>query len=481
MPITTDVRLLKIRRTKIVATLGPASSHPSLIRALIEAGVNVFRLNMSHGDHDFHRHCLEQIRNVTHILGTSVAIMADLCGPKIRAGKFAGGNAKLLTGDEVVITPRATSGNARLIPSQYQELADDVATGDRILLDDGNLELGVKEVQDNDVVCIVNHGGILKDHAGINLPGVEISAPSLTTKDETDAQFAVGLGVDYLALSFVRQAADIDALRGVLREERGHTPIVAKIEKPEALKDINAILNNADGIMVARGDLGIELEPEQVPVVQHQLINMARAKCKPVIVATQMLESMIESARPTRAEVSDVANAVSTGADAIMLSGETAVGEFPLEAVRMMGRIARHTESQMWLEGHDDLLNRKGAEVPIWLAVADAVSRLSHDLRAHAVIVQSRSGASVNAMSAARPHAPIIAVTGSAEVCRRLNLLWSVIPVQVGKEQREDPIQLARDLASERGLAGFGETVLLVQGFHGVPKLNTPSLTVVSI
>lgn len=481
MPITTEVNLLKIRRTKIIATLGPASADPDTIRALLEAGVNVLRLNMSHGDHDFHRNCLQQVRDISRSLDRNAAVMADLCGPKIRIGKLTDGSAQLCSGEQTTLSSDVAPGNAQRIPSQYQNLASDVTPGDRILLGDGSVELSVQEIVDGQVHCQIQHGGVIKDHAGMYLAGVKISAPTLSEKDRQDAQFAVAIGVDYLALSFVRQAADIEALRSAIETQGKNIEIIAKIEKPEALQHINSILGTADGIMVARGDLGIELDPEQVPVAQQQLIDRARRKCKPVIVATQMLESMIESPKPTRAEVSDVANAVYAGADAVMLSGETAIGAFPVATVQMMARIAGHIESEMWQRGHGDLLSGDDPEVPIWLAVADTVSKLSRSLRARAVIVHSRSGASVKAMSAARPHAPIIAVSNDPEVCRRMHLLWGVIPIQCEESRTREPVPLARQLARERGLAEPGQPVLLVQGFHQLPRHNTPSLTVVSV
>ena len=481
MTISTKVNLLKTRRTKIVATLGPSSASAVVIQSMIESGVDVFRLNMSHGDHDFHRQCLQQIRSIADNLGSEVAIMADLCGPKIRVGKFTNGSIRLQTGGHIGLTVRKVLGDADWIHSQYPALCRDAMVGDRILLGDGHLELRVEKITGEDIRCLVKHGGTLKDHAGMHLPGTVISVPAVSEKDERDARFALAMRVDYLALSFVRQAADIEALRDIVRTCGKDVAIIAKIEKPDALQHVNSILGSADGIMVARGDLGIELDPEQVPVVQHQLIRLAREKCKPVIIATQMLESMIENAKPTRAEVSDVAGAVYAGADAVMLSGETAIGKFPVETVQIMSRIAQHIESDIWLEGHSSLVQKDDSAVPISLAVADTVTNLTRTLRAHAVIVHSRSGASVNAMSSARPHAPIIAISNCLMVCRRMNMLWGVIPVLIDEEQEEDTIQFARNLATQRGLAKTGDTVLLVQGFHQLIQMNVPSLTVISI
>ncbi|MCK5668733.1 MAG: pyruvate kinase, partial [Gammaproteobacteria bacterium] len=291
MGIVTDIKLLKNRRTKILATLGPASDSAEVIRKLIEAGVNVFRLNMSHGEHASHENTYKLVRSIADELGKPIAVLADLCGPKIRTGRFKDGQITLVNGEAVTVTTRDVEGEPGLIPSQYEALAEDVKPGDRILLNDGNLELKVDAIDGTEISCTIVYGGILKNNKGINLPGVNVSAPSLTDKDRDDAQFALGLGVDFMALSFVRCAADINDLKLIVSDAGANTNIIAKIEKPEALEDINGILDAADGIMVARGDLGVELKPEQVPVAQSQLINKARQKFKPVIVATQMLES----------------------------------------------------------------------------------------------------------------------------------------------------------------------------------------------
>jgi pyruvate kinase len=286
MGIVTNIKLLKNRRTKILATLGPASDSAEVIKQLIEAGANVFRLNMSHGEHSSHENTYNLVRSIADELGKPIAILADLCGPKIRTGRFKDGQIILVNGDPVTVTTRDVEGEPGLIPSQYKALADDVKTGNRILLNDGNLELKVESVDGSEISCTVVYGGVLKNNKGINLPGVNVSAPSLTDKDREDAQFALGLGVDFMALSFVRCAEDINDLKAIVSAAGAKTNIIAKIEKPEALDDIDGILDAADGIMVARGDLGVELKPEQVPVAQSQLIDRARQKFKPVIVAT---------------------------------------------------------------------------------------------------------------------------------------------------------------------------------------------------
>jgi pyruvate kinase len=483
MSIITEVDLLKKRRTKIIATIGPASQSPATIKRLIEAGANVFRLNMSHGDHATHSEVYRHIREVSLELNQPIAILADLCGPKIRTGKFEDGQIELTAGDKVTVTTRDVLGSATLIPSQYESLAEDVVVGNRILLSDGELEFEVEAIEASEISCRVVYGGILKNHKGINLPGVNVSAPSLTSKDREDAHFALELGVDFLALSFVRCAEDIHELKALINECGKDVHVIAKIEKPEALREASNILDAADGIMVARGDLGVELLPEQVPVAQSQLIDLARSNFKPVIVATQMLESMISNARPTRAEVTDIAHAVTLGTDAVMLSAETAAGAFPVESVKMMDRIARQTESYLWKSGSygDNHKSINSSSNTMWDIIAGATSHMSKHLNAHAVLVISQSGMSAATMSSARPAAPILAITSRPEVCRKIALLWGVIPVLDEETGSVNPNELARRVALGEGLAEAGEYVLLVRGFHSDPDLNTPTITTITI
>jgi pyruvate kinase len=479
MSIMTHINLLKNRRTKILATLGPASCSPESIRKLILTGVNVFRLNMSHGDHDFHSTAYGNIRKIASELDLPIGILADLCGPKIRAGKFKNGEITLISGQKITVTTRDIEGDDNIIPSQYTALAGDVKPGNRILLNDGLLELKVETIDGTEIECTVVHGGVLKNHKGINLPGVNVSAPSLTDKDKKDAHFALGLGVDFLALSFVRKADDIHGLRKIISEQNGNCSIVAKIEKPEALEDIEQILEATDAIMVARGDLGVELNPEEVPVAQSQLIEKARNRFKPVIVATQMLESMIESARPTRAEVTDIAYAVTLGADAVMLSAETASGKFPIESVQMMDRIAKQTESHLWNNGVYGAPPVKNPKPPlsIWDVMANATAHMSRNIMAHAVVVISNSGMSASTMSSARPAAPIVAITNHQDIFRKMALLWGVLPVYSVDAGKTNPNEIARNAARDLDLVNPGEYIILVRGFHATPELNTPSIT----
>jgi pyruvate kinase len=495
VPVDTAVQRLKRRRTKIVATLGPASADAETLRALIRAGVDVFRLNFSHGSHDEHRETFTRVRELAAAEDRPVGVLADLCGPKIRAGRFAGGGIDLARGERVTVTVRDVEGGPGLIPSRYERLAGDLKAGDRILLDDGLIELKVESVAGTEIACSVVEGGRLKDRKGMNLPGVAVSAPSLTEQDRADAAFALGLGVDFIALSFVRRASDVLDLRALVEERGGGSPgIIAKIEKPEALEDIEAILQVSDGIMVARGDLGVELPPEQVPIVQSQLVDVARRAGRPVIVATQMLESMVKNARPTRAEVSDVSTAVMSGADAVMLSAETASGDHPVRAVEMMDRVARHAEGYLWGRGGFGSLvpvTEAAAPLPddpvavarirLEDAVGNATSQLSRDLMVRAIVVFTRSGWSAGMVAAARPQAPVIAVSPEPATRRRINLLWGVVPMN---GDLSDPAALheeARRVARSSGLAREGEHILRVWGFHHEPQLNVPTLSVLRV
>ncbi|MCP5151050.1 MAG: pyruvate kinase [Ectothiorhodospiraceae bacterium] len=482
MPIDLDTSPLRNRRTRIVATLGPASDDETSIAALVEAGVDVFRLNMSHGDHASHGATLARIREAAARADRVVGVLADLAGPKIRVGRFRDGGIELVEGEAVRVTTRDVEGEPGLIPSQYPELARDVRSGDRMLLADGAMELVVLDSDGVEARCEVRRGGFLTDRKGINLPGVDVSAPSLGPKDRADARFMLERGIDYLGLSFVRSAADVVSLRALVAECASHAGIIAKVERAEALHHADAVVSESDAVMVARGDLGVELPAERVPTIQHQLIDLARRHNRPVIVATQMLESMIESERPTRAEVSDVAHAVMAGADAVMLSGETASGEHPVEAARTMDRIAREAERYLWSTGAFGRLERLRGEPPIPFgdAVARSMAQLSRDLKVRAVVAVSRSGMSAVTLSAARPAAPLVAVSPDIAACRRMALMWGVIPIPCEEEALGDPVTLARRLVHERGLATPGEFFLLVRGFHADPYRNAPTITLLT-
>ena len=484
MPIHVNIPHLSSRKTKIIATLGPASNTHEVISDLIKAGVDVFRLNMSHGEHESHQKLYRIIRQSAETLHQHITIIADLCGPKIRTGKFKNGSIIIEKGNQVVVTTRDILGDDNLIPCQYQALADDVTAGDRILFDDGKLELKVIKKEAQDITCEVIHGGELKNNKGINLPGVNVSCPSLTDKDRADALFALDLGVDYLALSFVRKAEDITDLRQLIFSNGYDTHIIAKIEKPEALINSHEIISASDAIMVARGDLGVELNPEDVPIAQHQLIKSARALNRPVIVATQMLESMIENSRPTRAEVTDVSNAVYSSTDAVMLSGETASGNFPVEAVDMMSRVIDQTEAYMREQDVFGQMVRRYNEqkpLPFGVAVADATAQLCFDLNAKAIVSITSGGMSVATLSSARPTAPLIAISANKWVCQRMNLYWGVIPVYAEDAGHAHPNKLARHHAIEAGLANEGDNVIVVRGFHQDDQLSSPTITMMTL
>jgi pyruvate kinase len=484
MRINTDFKLLIYRRTKIVATLGPSSNDSRTIERLITAGVNVFRLNMSHGTHDEHGATYQRIRTTAGKLEKPIAVLADLCGPKIRVGTFHNGSIELVTGNFVTVTSRDVIGRPGLIPSQYLALADDVALENRILLDDGNIELVVQSIDETEIACKVVSGGMLSDHKGMNLPGINISSPSLTENDRVDAHFALQLGVDFLALSFVRRGSDVEELRALISTTNSQVAIVAKIEKPEALDNIDEIIAAADAIMVARGDLGVELPPQVVPNAQNQLIDLARANRKPVIVATQMLESMIDHPRPTRAEVSDVAHAVRSGADAVMLSAETASGNYPLETVKMMDDIARQTEAYLWRQGAFASLTRNHKATrpfPIEDALSESMAQLSRDLLARAIMIISIQGRSLAVMSSSRPAAPMIGICPDYKSSCIASLLWGVIPVTADLAEIDNPNLLAKRIVTELGLTVEGQTILVVRGFSSDSKQNTPSVTIVTI
>ncbi|MGA7614568.1 MAG: pyruvate kinase [Thermoanaerobaculia bacterium] len=484
MPVELTRQGLKKRRTKIVATIGPASCDPGVVERLILAGADVFRLNMSHGDHDSHTLAYRIVREAAERLRRPIAVFADLCGPKIRCGTFKEGSIELASGSRVVVTTRDVPGDQGLIPSQYEPLARDVSPGNHILLDDGNLELVVASIEGTEIACDVIQGGTLKNRKGMNLPDVAVSAASFTPKDRDDAEFAIALGVDLLALSFVRRRSDVDELRELVNASGRAVPIISKIEKPEALREIDAITDASDALMVARGDLGVELPAETVPIVQGQLIDLAREKARPVIVATQMLESMVTNARPTRAEVSDVSTAVMHGADAVMLSAETASGAFPVKAVETMDRVARETEGWLWREGAFGTIGDHApahAPIPLRDAIARATAQLSRDLLVRAIFVITQGGTSARMVSAARPAAPVLAVSASPAACRVMNLLWGVVPVLVSENDLDQPHELARRLVAEHELASDGDAVLRVSGFHPLPERSIPTISVLTV
>ena len=409
------------RRAKIVCTLGPAVNTPGGITALVEAGMDVARLNFSHGSHADHEQAYRMVREASDRTGHAVATLADLQGPKIRLGTFADGPVHWATGSRVCITVEDVEGTASRVSTTYKGLASDVRVGDRLLVDDGKLALSVVAVEGPDVFCVVVEGGEVSNNKGLSLPGVAVSVPALSEKDEEDLRFALHLSVDFVALSFVRRPEDAELVREIMRQEDIEVPVIAKLEKPEAVEQLEAIVEAFDGIMVARGDLGVELPLEQVPLVQKRAIQAARERNKPVIVATQMLESMITNSRPTRAEASDVANAVLDGTDAVMLSGETSVGKHPIGVVRTMERIICAVEVDLARvppvvrRSH----SRSGAIVRAAKDVAEAL-----DVKALAAFTQS--GNTARRLAALHPRQPLLAFTVDARVRSQLALSWGV-------------------------------------------------------
>jgi pyruvate kinase len=417
------------RKIKIIATLGPASSSTSMIEHLMNAGVDLFRLNFSHGSNEEKKGIIREVRNLAKNHDRAIGILADLQGPKIRTGRMENGLLTLAKGDSLDITTEEMLGSKGMISTIYRELPHDVKPGSRILLDDGMIELKVIEVKGNIVHCSVIEGGILKDLKGINLPGVEVSSPSLTRKDRRDLEFCLDLDVDYIALSFVRKSSDVDELKRIIYDRDQQIPVIAKIEKPEALRNFKPILKAADGIMVARGDLGVEINAERVPLIQKKIIHACNAAGKPVITATQMLESMISHARPTRAETSDVANAILDGTDAVMLSGETASGRYPLEAVKTIVNVARDIEKagRQRMPATQGMHSNNIAE-----AVAEAACHAATTLKAKAIVVFTQSGSTATLIAKYRPQLPIIAFTPFPEIRQRLALYWGVRTWLVG-------------------------------------------------
>jgi pyruvate kinase len=453
-----------MRRTKIVATVGPASRDPMVLARMIEAGANVVRLNFSHGDHAGHLAVMRTVREIAERTSRPLALLQDLSGPKIRTGRVRGEGVELKDGDKLAITTdESVEGTSEVISTTYDPLPHDVKRGDRILLDDGNLELRVVGVEDGRVLTEVVHGGRLKSHKGMNLPGVKLSTPALTEKDRRDLAFGVAEGVDYVALSFVRQAKDVEETKALVRSLGGSMPVIAKIEKREAIDDLPRILEAADGVMVARGDLGVELSTEEVPTLQKRIIEMANGAGKVVITATQMLESMIENPRPTRAEASDVANAILDGTDAIMLSAETASGRFPVEAVETMSRIASYTEEHYGFRSPTRV--RGGASSMVARSLARVASTVAEELGCRLILAFTESGATARLVSSFRPRATIAGLTYNDETFRRLALWWGVVPVKSTYAQTTDQMVLGGEaLLKERGMVRSGDTIVMLGG-----------------
>jgi pyruvate kinase len=453
---------MAFRHSKIVCTIGPACRSPRLLERLLRAGMDVARLNFSHGTHDEHAHTIVQLRATSRELKKTIAILADLQGPKIRTGALAGGGpVLLLTGHKFVITTARVLGDSTRVSTTFRPLPREVHRGDRILLSDGLIELRVERVRGGEVICEVVNGGALGEHKGINLPGVELRVPAVTQKDREDLAFALKQGADYIAVSFVRRPEDVLVAKSLIRRWGKDTPVIAKLEKPEAIENLDGILRVADGVMVARGDLGVEMSPERVPVVQKTIIARAREFRRPVITATQMLESMTENPRPTRAEASDVANAIFDGSDAVMLSAETASGKYPVEAVSMMARIIEEAETSI------TEFPRPAPQEQLKVAetVAELVCHASRELHLKLIAVFTHSGFTARLVSRYRPLVPIIAFSPEAETRRRMALIWGVMPKDIEDTRKIDNLAAVSEkhLLKER-LVRKGDVIGIVAG-----------------
>lgn len=467
------------KQTKIVATIGPASQDRATLREMIRAGLNVVRLNFSHGDHDGHAAVIKRVRELSRELDVPVAILGDLRGPRIRVGEIEGGTINLSPGQRLVLTPESTLGNTQRVSISFAGLAADLKTGDQLLVDDGDVELQVERLETSgDIHCNVIKGGDLSSRRGINLPGIRVSLPSVTQKDEEDIVFAVEHEIDFLALSFVQCADDIRSLKELLTHQDADIPIIAKIEKKGALDDIDAIIEEAYGVMVARGDLALEMSFQEVPIAQKQIIAKCRAAAVPVITATQMLESMMTETHPTRAEATDVANAVFDGTDALMLSGETAIGRYPVECVATMSTIAARAEAA-WLRHEVTELPELSPAPSIGSTIAHLSHLAAHHLKVAAAVTYTQSGSTARRLCRHRPRVPILALTPQPTTRRQLALSWGVWPVLSDEihhvaEVSEHAIEQVRRYE----LAQIGDTIVITAGTpFGVPG-NTNLLKV---
>ena len=454
---------MDFRHSKIVCTIGPASCSPKIIERLLRAGMDVARLNFSHGSHQDHAQNIATLRKLALELEKTIAIMADLQGPKIRTGVLAGGTPVILrAGQKFTITTAKILGDSTRVNTTFLPLPREVKRGARILLSDGLIELRVQQVRGREVICVVVNGGALGEHKGINLPGVQLRVPALTPKDRQDLRFALKQGVNYIAVSFVRRPEDVLMAKSLIRRAGFDTPVIAKLEKPEAIENLDAILRAADGVMVARGDLGVEMNPERVPVVQKMIISRAREFRRPVITATQMLESMTENPRPTRAEASDVANAIFDGSDAVMLSAETASGKYPVEAVSMMARIIEEAESSIREFPQPSSVQEK---LKVAESVAELVCHASRELHMKLIAVFTHSGFTARLVSRYRPLVPIIAFSPVAETRRRMALIWGVLPRNISDVRKIDGLAaVAEKRLLEEKLVRNGDVIGIVAG-----------------
>ncbi len=471
-----------MRKTKIVCTIGPASEKEETLRELIRAGMNVARLNFSHGDHAGHAQKLERIRKVSREMNIPVAALLDTKGPEIRLGNFEGGKTELKEGQKFILTTEEVTGNAQRASVTYKNLVHDVKPHSRVLIDDGLIEMEVESVTGTDIVCTVKNGGPVSDHKGINVPGTVLTMPFINEKDRADILFGCEMGFDFIAASFVRCKQDILEIRKILEEQGSRIQIIAKIENLQGIENLEEILEAADGIMVARGDMGVEIPMEEVPIIQKRMIRQAVMAGKHVITATQMLDSMIHHPRPTRAEITDVANAIYDGTTAIMLSGETASGSYPVEAVRTMARIAERTERDI---DYRVRVRRPGDNMlaqDITSSICHAVCHVASELNVKAIITVTMSGFTSAMIARYKPQCPIIGCTTGRLIWRQMNLQWGVHPLLIAQESiAEDLFREAIAAAKNAGYVQKGDTVVLTAGVPLGISGNTNMLRVVEV
>ncbi len=450
-------------RTKIVATIGPASNSPDVLKQMVQVGMNVARLNFSHGSYDDHAHTISLLRSISEELDTPITLLQDLQGPKIRVGKLPDAGLNLVQGESISLVPVSEFNHQpQTVAIDYPHLAQEAEPGVQILLDDGLLELRVEDIEGNTIKCEVVEGGVLKSRKGVNLPGLSLNRlPSMTDKDQQDLEFGIAQGVDWVSLSFVRSADDIRTLKGLLQQHNASSlPVIAKIEKPQAIANLEAIINESDGIMVARGDLGVEMSPEKVPFLQKKIIRICNQQGIPAITATQMLDSMIENPRPTRAEASDVANAIIDGTDAVMLSGESAVGKYPLKAVTMLARIATDVEPEI------KFVNYPPAATSETHALSEALNTIDKILDLRCIVAFTSTGHTAKLAAAERPRAPVIALTPNLKVYHNLNLVWGVKPLLLEQEVEsfEKLVEQAQTQLLKRNLVVDGDKIMIIAG-----------------
>ncbi|MGQ9616598.1 MAG: pyruvate kinase [Spirochaetota bacterium] len=456
------------KSTKIIATIGPASQNEETIASMVKVGANILRLNLSHGSHELHLRCIEMIRRIEKALGLYIGIMLDLQGPKIRTGRLKEEPVELKVGNIIDLTPEEVDGNSKLLGINYRGLPGEIKKGHRVLIDDGNIELRVEGVRDKRIRCRVMNGGMISSYRGVNLPDTTLRTSGITQKDKLDLLFGLENGVDFVALSFVRKAGDVGKLRKLMKDHGKLLPIIAKIEKREALEDLDGILSVSDGIMVARGDLGAETSPQEVPVFQKLIIQKCNAAGKPVITATQMLESMLHKPKPTRAEAADVANAIIDGSDCVMLSGETAVGDYPVEAVKVMADIALRTEKAMYSEPALTHVNSK-RYIP---SAGDIASSLSYSakyvadlLRPEYIVAFTLTGRTAALVSNYRPSVPVIAMSPDEDVLKRLGVYWGVHGVYIERvSTSEELFNRAEQILISKGICREEDIIVMIGG-----------------